>query len=73
MKKNNLKNMKEKSIKIYDGNDYCFGGLGCPLVEYAPKEKMVKISDPKKSENGSFIMSVEEYNSLLKNAKTIQK
>ncbi|OGD24659.1 hypothetical protein A2819_02880 [Candidatus Azambacteria bacterium RIFCSPHIGHO2_01_FULL_40_24] len=64
---------KEKFIKIYDSKDYCFGGLGCPIVEFSPDKKIIKISDPQKPENGQFIMSVKEYNNLLKNAKTIQK
>lgn len=64
--------MKEKSIKIYDGKDYCFGGLGCPVVEYLPDKKLIKISDPKKPKSGHFIMTVEEYNSLLKNAKIVK-
>ncbi|MDO8574809.1 MAG: hypothetical protein Q7R61_00830 [bacterium] len=65
--------MKEKFIKIYDSKDYCFGGLGCPIVEYLPSKKLIKISDPKKPGNGKFTMSVEEYNNLLKNAKIVQK
>jgi len=64
---------KEKFIKIYDGNDYCAPFPGCPIVEYSPKEKIVKISDPKRPENGKFVMSVKEYNLLIKNAKTIEK
>ena len=64
--------MKNKSIKIYDGADYC--GIGsCPIAEYSPGKKIVKISDPKKSEKGSFIMSVEEYNLFIKNAKAVEK
>jgi len=64
---------KEKFIKIYDGKDYCFGGLGCPIAEYSPDKKLVKISDPEKPQNGRFVMSVKEYNLMLKNAKTIEK
>lgn len=64
--------MKEKSIKIYDGKNYCLAGP-CPIVEYSPEKRTVKMSDPEKPENGQFIMGVEEYNSLIKNAKTIQK
>lgn len=64
--------MKEKIIKIYDGSNYC--GIGaCPIVEYFPNKKSVKVSDPKKPRNGKFTMSVEEYNNLLKNAKIVQK
>lgn len=64
--------MKEKSIKIYDGANYC--GIGsCPIVEYFPNKKIVKISDPKKPRSGKFTISIEEYNSLLKNAKIILK
>lgn len=63
--------MKEKFVKIYDGKKYCAVGP-CPIVEYSPKKRIVKINDPEKPENGQFILGVEEYNSLIKNAKTIE-
>lgn len=65
--------MKQKFIKIYNGKDYCAPFGTCPIVEYSPKEKIVKISDPEKPGNGFFMMSADEYNSLIKNAKTINK
>lgn len=64
--------MKNKSIKIYDGKNYCIVGA-CPIVEYFPSKRTVKMSDPEKSENGQFIMDVIEYNSLIKNAKIIER
>ena len=63
---------KEKFIKIYDGKKYCAVGP-CPIIEFSPDKKIVRMSDPEKPQNGQFTMGVEEYNNLIKNAKTIQK
>ncbi|MBI2635031.1 MAG: hypothetical protein HYW79_00585 [Parcubacteria group bacterium] len=64
---------KEKLIKTYDGKDYCFGGLGCPIVEFSPGKKIVKLSDPEKPQNGQFTMGAVEYNLLIKNAKKVKE
>ena len=63
--------MKNPSI-IYDGARYCgHCPCGCPQIEHSAEEGIVRISDPAKPENGSFTMSVAEYNALIKNAPPI--
>ncbi len=65
--------MEKQSIRIYDGANHCSCGCGeCPVVDYLPKQGMVKVSDPAKPENGTFMMTVDEYNTLLKNATEIK-
>jgi hypothetical protein len=66
MKKN------KNTIRIYNGAAFCPSCSSCPVVEYSPDKKVVIISDPAKPKSGRFTMSVEEYNTLVKNAKPIE-
>lgn len=68
--------MKKQAIyeteKIYDGRVYC--GVGaCPVVEFSKKQGVVKIHDPAKPHMGTFTMTAEEYNTLIKNAPTVEE
>ena len=56
----------KKTIRIYN----CLVGA-CPVVDYNKLDNKITISDPSKPENGCFIMTVEEYNALIKNAKQV--
>lgn len=57
--------------RIYNGASFCESGSCCPVVDYNKDSKTVTISDPAKPKMGRFVMSIEEYNALIKNAKTI--
>ena len=58
-------------VELYDGEKHCCVGA-CPKVEHDTDQKMVRIYDPDKPEKGSFEMSVEEYNNLLKHAEPVK-
>ncbi len=58
-------------VEIYDGKENC--GVGaCPKVDHDTSEQMVKIYDPAKPKNGSFKMTVKEWNTMLKHAKPVE-
>ena len=63
--------MSNKIIRVYDGRGYCPDCDKCPVVDLIEEKEIVKISDPDKPENGSFTMTVSEYNALLKHANKI--
>lgn len=65
-----MKKFGENEV-VYNGANFCSSGC-CPVVRYDRKAGEVTISDPAKRQNGSFRMTVEEYNTLLKNAKPIE-
>jgi hypothetical protein len=54
--------------KIYDGSQFCGNSDCCPVAELDHENQTVTLHDPAKPENGRFRMTVEEYNTLLKNA-----
>lgn len=60
-----------KSQRIYDGSNFCHTDNCCPVVDHHAQDNTVTIHDPAKPENGSFKMTVEEYNTLLKNATPV--
>ncbi len=62
----------KKNIRLYNGKLFCPSCHDCPIVDYSPKKKLVTINDPSKPENGSFVMTPEEYNALIKNAKPVK-
>lgn len=64
------KEIKKEFAKIYDGAMFCDDGH-CPIVEHSQKSGLIKISDPAKPQNGQFTMTVEEFNTLLANAKKV--
>lgn len=68
--KNLFRKMK-KSI-IYDGAKMCHEKGCCPVIQYDAENERVTINDPSKPENGSFSMSVKEYNLIIENAKPIE-
>jgi len=68
MKTNNKNNITRR---IYDGASFCGSGDCCPVIDYHKGSQTVTISDPNKPEKGKFIMTVEEYNALVKNAEII--
>jgi len=43
----------------------------CPIVEHSTDSGLIKISDPAKPHNGQFTMTVEEFNTLIANAKKV--
>ncbi|MDO8571270.1 MAG: hypothetical protein Q7R79_01155 [bacterium] len=57
--------------RIYDGADYCPGCTACPVAEYHEGSKSVVLRDPTKPQNGRFTMTVDEYNTLLRNAQLL--
>lgn len=61
-----------KIIRVYDGSMFCPDCNDCPVVDFAPTEKTVTISDSAKPENGKFTMTLDEYNILVRNAKEIK-
>ena len=67
--KTNPKN--NSTHRIYNGASFCGSGSCCPVVDYHKDFQTVTISDPAKPENGKFAMTVKEYNTLLKNTKTV--
>ena len=60
-----------KTVRVYEGSQWCAGCDHCPVVDYAPEEGQVVIHDPAKPEKGRMVMSVEEYNALIAHAKPI--
>jgi hypothetical protein len=65
--------LKTNYDRVYDGALMCGTagcGCGCPVVDRADDGNLV-IWDPAKPENGKFILTVEEFNLLLQNAKPI--
>lgn len=63
----------QKTIRIYNGANFCPDCSDCPVIDHLTKKGMVEISDPAKPKNGKFKMTVSEYNILLKNAKKIKE
>lgn len=57
---------------LYNGANFCGDcGCGCPVIYLDEKNKMIVINDPAKPENGEYKMTVDEYNTLLKNARPL--
>ena len=65
--------MKKIFTRIYDGAAFCSECQNCPVVDHNRTDGSVALSDPTKPERGSFMMTVEEYNTLLANAKPVVK
>lgn len=57
--------------RIYDGALLCHTSNCCPVVDHDNNRNVVIIHDPSKPENGSFTMTTEEWNLLVKNAKEV--
>lgn len=57
--------------RIYSGEKFCQGSKCCPVVDLI-RRGVVEIHDPKRPERGRFVMSTEEYNALIKNAKSVE-
>lgn len=60
-----------KSVRVYDGSLWCDKCGACPVVDLAPDGVNVVIHDPDKPGNGSFTMTVKEYNALIVNGRPI--
>jgi hypothetical protein len=59
--------------RIYDGTRFCGQGCcGCPVVDLDETTQTVAIHDPAKPENGRTIMTVLEWNALIKNVQPIE-
>ncbi len=56
---------------VYDGAKFCHNSSSCPVVKYDKKAGIVTLSDSAKPQNGQYTMTVEEYNTLLKNANKV--
>ena len=61
-----------KGVIIYNGAEMCCKKDCCPIITHDKKAGTITIKDPAKPENGSFSMSVEEYNLIVRNAKPIK-
>jgi hypothetical protein len=57
--------------RIYDGSLFCSDNSCCPVVEIERTKGLVRIHDPARPENGSVVMTVEEYRTLRDNAPRI--
>jgi len=57
--------------RIYDGALMCHTSNCCPVVDYDTGKNTVVVHDPSKPENGSFTMTVDEWNMLIRSAKKI--
>lgn len=57
--------------EIYNGKSMCHTDDCCPVAVLDEEKGSVTISDPKKPENGSFTMTKDEWNTLVKNAKPV--
>ncbi len=57
--------------EIYNAKPMCHTAYCCPMAVLDEERGLVTISDPAKSENGSFTMTKDEWNALVKNAKPI--
>jgi hypothetical protein len=64
--------MKTKTIRVYNGANFCPDCDECPVVDHLLEKGMVQISDPTKPKSGKFTMTVHEYNLLIKNANKIK-
>lgn len=60
-----------KTIRIYDGSQYCDKCDKCPVVDHLPKAGKVVIHDPHKPRSGKFTMTIAEYNALIAHARPI--
>ncbi len=58
-------------VQLYSGANFCHNSSSCPVVVYDKKAGAITISDPAKPQNGQYTMTVEEYNTLLENAKRV--
>ncbi|MCL6096602.1 MAG: hypothetical protein M1444_02910 [Patescibacteria group bacterium] len=63
--------MKKTHVELYNGANFCHGKSSCPVVVYDKKAATIRLNDPAKPENGQYTMTVEEYNTLLENAKKV--
>jgi len=62
---------KDSRIRLYDGALFCGSCGQCPVVDYHPEQNLIVLSDPAKPEAGSLALGVEEYNTLIRNAKPV--
>ncbi len=60
-----------ETVRVYDGSRWCDKCGTCPVVDLAPDGLNVVIHDPDKPGNGSFTMTVKEYNTLITNGRPI--
>lgn len=67
-----MKKQFNNLIRVYNGAQFCDEKSCCPVVDYSPEKGSVKISDPAKPRNGTFTMSIKEFNTLIKNAQPIK-
>jgi hypothetical protein len=58
-------------IRIYDGSKRCHTQQCCPVAELDTATKQVTVHDPAKPENGSFVMTADEWNTLLQHATPV--
>lgn len=65
--------MTNKFERIYDGVAFCQDGGCCPVVDHYSHDGQVILHDPAKPENGSFTMTVEEYNAFLQNTSVVKE
>lgn len=56
-------------IELYNGANFCHGSSGCPVIIHNKRAGTITLSDSAKPQNGQYTMTVEEYNTLLENAK----
>jgi len=64
--------MEKTFTRLYNGAAFCANCANCPVVDLMLEDGMVRLSDPAQPERGSFAMTAEEYNTLLKNAKSVE-
>lgn len=57
--------------RIYDGALLCHTSNCCPVADYDEATQSVSIHDPAKPENGTFVMTKEEWNTLVENGQKI--
>lgn len=58
-------------MRLYDGAQFCHTDACCPVADYSPANKTVRLYDPAKPEKGEFLFTDEEYRNFLNNAKNI--
>jgi hypothetical protein len=56
-------------VRLYDGKLHCgCGQCSCPVADYDSVTGMVTLTDPDKPQNGTFVLTAEEYNAFIGNA-----